>query len=136
MSIKDLQYFAENFGWLIAIAFVLVLNGDKVAIRLGTFIPPLANWLSQRETEKAVETSARLSSVAQLQAQDAKMQEKLIGILDQTLTHTFEIQERLSDRIDRLEKAVERNNGVLTSLNMTLSKLASAVGKMSRGGDG
>lgn len=136
MLVTDLKYFAENFGWLVAVALVLILNGDKVAARLGTFIPPLANWLERRRVEKEVVESAKLAasleqddavlhhemdSDAAEQAHALRQDDRMLGIVERTLDNFWQEQQRQTERWTVMLQAIADNKTALMSMKSTLS---------------
>jgi len=136
MLFNDLKFFAENFGWLVAIAFVLVLNGDRVAARVGTFIPPLANWLEKRRVEKEVLTSAQLAASieqedaalhhefdveAANQAHTIREQDRMLTILEKTLENFWTDRQKREDNWEKVLTAITDTRMALLKMESTLS---------------
>lgn len=145
MPTFNLQYAVENWGWLVAVILVLVLNGDKVAARFGTFIPPLANWLEKRRVEKEVVTSAKLA--AKLEQDDAvlhhefdaeaasqayamRQQSELLAILKDTLSHFWEDRKNRETQWERVYTALLRLESTLSLHTMTIARQADAYGDL------
>jgi hypothetical protein len=145
MLVADLKYFAENFGWLVAVALVLILNGDKVAARLGSFIPPLADWLEKRRVAREVETSAKLAaeieqedatlhhefdSEAANQSHQMRLSTELMGILKDTLQRFWEADTKRDEQWERVYTALLRMDSTLSLNTMTVERQASAYGEL------
>jgi hypothetical protein len=149
MLITDLKYFVENYGWLVAVALVLILNGDKVAARLGTFIPPLADWLEKRRVAHEVETSAKLAaeieqseatlhhdldSEAANQAYLFRQQSELLAMLKETFQHFWEDktahETRDNERWERVLAALVKFDRVLAINTQTVERQATEYGQL------
>ena len=140
-----LAWAASNWGWLVALLIYAVINGDKIAARLGTFIPPVAGWLEKRAKIKA-ETDARRSNgqSAVLQhviASDTRGEmtqvsviERMITILETTLDRAFaggEVTNKaLADvfkQLGELRSVVARHNDLLGGYGQVVAHLADEV---------
>lgn len=145
MTFADLKYLMENYGWLVAVVLVLILNGDKITARLGTFIPPLADWLEKRRVEREVIASARLSAridqdeavlhhefdtEAVTQAHQMRQSTELMGILKETLKNFWVDSKTRDEQWERVYTALLRMESTLSLHTMTISRQADAYGNL------
>jgi len=132
MLLKDLQYIIEAYGWLVAIALILVLNGDRIATRVATFIPPIARWFDKRRATQKLRTRAILEQDDELlhheidtevaaAAHLVKTHDRMLTILEQTLEHFWTDHEQQAGNWAAVQQAISDNRVALMGMKSTLS---------------
>jgi chromosome segregation ATPase len=126
--------------WLVAIVVVLWLL-PKVVKEFATFIPPLAERLEALQERQNAILHHKLNSEAANQAQQVKIQDRLLSILEESLRKTWEDRELTGERlteigseIDSLRSALNHNTEVLRTHTATVSKLSDEVESFGRVG--
>jgi hypothetical protein len=148
-----LTWAAHNWGWLVALVIFLVVNGDKVVVRLSQVAPPLARWLEAREAARQKQQNGQAAAVLQhVIASDTRgemtqvsMIERVLAMLDSTMDRLF--QDRDATRADlkdfhnaiteltdefrkgnsELRSVVARHNDILGGHGQGIARLADEV---------
>ncbi len=112
--------------WVIAVTVFLALS-PKMLQGLGTYIPPLNRFLEHRQEQREARLHHLFNSQAAEQAHANTMESRMLDILEQSLVRMWEGQDELASRMNQLAHAVNRNNDLMTTLNVSVSKLSEAV---------
>jgi len=137
----DWSEIANRYGLIGLLLLILVLNGDKVAARLSTFIPPLAKWLEARAVAKSKESNGSTAVLQHVIASDTRGEmtqvsliERMITILETTLDRAFaggEVTNKaLADvhkQLGELRSVVARHNDLLGGYGQVVAHLADEV---------
>ena len=133
-----LVWAASNWGWLVALLIYAVINGDKIAARLGTFIPPIAGWLEKREARRRKTENGSAAVLQHVIASDTRGEmtqvsliERMITILETTLDRAFAggevTTQALADvfkQLGELRSVVARHNDLLGGYGQMVAHLA------------
>jgi hypothetical protein len=134
-----LTWAAHNWGWLVALVIFLVVNGDKVVVRLSQVAPPLARWLEAREAARQKQQNGQAAAVLQHvltsdvrdQLTQTQLLDRMITILESTLDRAFASGEvtnkALADvhkQLAELRSVVARHNDILGTHGQNVAHLA------------
>jgi len=136
-----LAWIGANWGFLALVIWVLLRDGDKIAARLGTFIPPIAGWLEKREARKRKDSNGQSAVLQHVIASDTRGEmtqvsliERMITILETTLDRAFaggEVTNKalaeLHKQLGELRSVVARHNDLLGGYGQVVAHLADEV---------
>lgn len=127
--------------WVVAIVVVLWLL-PKIIKEFAAFIPPLAERLEALQERQNAILHHRLNSEAASQAQQVKIQDRLLSILENSLKEMWEDRDLTHERLEQVVKEIDNvrsslnhNTEILRGHTATVSKLADEVQDFGRIGE-